>query len=76
MNNQIQISKIIDEIVEKRGIEIIKEPKILCSMLDDLAPEAFAERKVIRRALTANNELCEKLYLVYPFRETISSVES
>ena len=75
MTTKNDISQVISDIINKRGFEIIKEPKILCSMLDDLAPQAFAERKVIRRTLTANNELCENLYSVYPFRETISSVE-
>ena len=65
MNTQNEIANVINGIIKERGVEIIKEPKILCSMLDDLAPQAYMERNAIRRVLIYNQEICNKIHCIY-----------
>lgn len=71
MTTNNDISQVISDIINKRGVEIIKEPKVLCSMLDDLAPQAFFEKKVLRSVLTSNRDVCERLYEIYGSKNMI-----
>ncbi|MCQ4022813.1 tetratricopeptide repeat protein [Ruminococcus sp. zg-924] len=75
INYDATISEIIKQIILERGIEIVKEPKVFCSILDDLIPQARTERTVIRRILTSNLELCDKLHSLYSMENINKEIE-
>lgn len=56
------LSSIISQIFIERSFEIIKDTKVFCSMLDDLAPDFKTECMVIRRVLVPNPEIASKIY--------------
>ena len=56
------IKAIIRELFNERGYELIKNPSVFCAMIDDLVQEHEKERKILRKLLTRNNEICVKLY--------------
>lgn len=60
--NEVNISVVIQDIFRDRGIAIINNPKVFCSIIDDLVIDFQKERFVLRRVLCTNPDLCNKLY--------------
>lgn len=62
--DEVEISIVIRDVFNERGIEIIRNPKVFCSIIDDLAYTCQKERKVLRRILMIDPKICELLYSV------------
>jgi len=56
------ISKIVKQLLEERGNDLIKNPSLFCAMIDDLVPDYKKERNILRRVLIHNDKICVKLY--------------
>lgn len=54
MEVKTNVSDAIMEITVVKGISVLSKPEIFCAMLDDIAPIAISERKIIRRCLDDN----------------------
>lgn len=61
-NNRKEIANAITQIIQQRGMECVKNPKIFCAILDDMIPNLQKERKIIRKVLVGNEDLCSELY--------------
>ena len=61
MNN---LSFIIKNIIDEKGVEIIKKPQVFCAILDDMASEFKLERNVFRKVLVSNPEICNDIYSI------------
>ncbi|MCQ4022815.1 S1 RNA-binding domain-containing protein [Ruminococcus sp. zg-924] len=60
-----ELSNAIIKIIEIRGIDILKNPNVFCSLLDDIVPKLQRERKIIRRIILGNSGLCNELISLY-----------
>lgn len=60
MDNIVKV--VIKEIIADRGTEVLKEPKVFCSIMDDLIPKEVSIITVFRRTLIPYPEISEKIY--------------
>ena len=77
MSKHIEV--VIKEIISDRGAEVLNEPKVFCSMLDDLIPEDINSRTILRRTLISYPEISNSIYSLLivdvPQKEQIRKLE-
>jgi len=58
------IQNIVNELLKQKGNELIKNPSLFCSMIDDLVSGYKKERNILHKVLVSHREICNKLYLL------------
>jgi len=56
------ISGVIKQLFNERGKELVTNPKLFCSILDDILSECQKERNILHKVLIPHQEICNKLY--------------
>ena len=77
MDRRIDVT--IKEIISDRGVDILKKPRVFCSILDDLLPEEINARTILRHTLISCPEVSSGFYSLLivdaPLKEQISKLE-